>query len=294
MTRAVWSFWSKPYRAYYHRAWHSKATHLLAWALSVTEAARHYPVTCLHADSAGAALLVDRLRLPFRHVALTLDALDAEDDDAWWVLGKLSTYAAQTEPFVHLDSDVILWKPLPAPVIEAAVFAQNPERFDFEDQSLYRIDAFMRGMARGDGWVPPQWAAYAARQGNRAICCGILGGNDTALLARYARLAMEVIRHPRNRLIFPSLGVRDNILVEQYFLAAFLDWQARHAAAVRVGFLFPSSNDAFDPEAAERVGYTHLIGDTKANAEVATRLALRVRREHPRLYEACMMEAAAD
>ncbi|GGJ35534.1 DUF6734 family protein [Neoroseomonas lacus] len=294
MNRAVWSFWSKPYRAYYHRAWHSELTHLLSWALSVAEAANHYPITCLHTDSTGAELLVDRLKLPFRRVELTLDLLDAEDDLEWWVLGKLSTYATQTEPFVHLDSDVILWKPLPPHLTQTAIFAQNPERFSFEEQSLYRIDAFMRGIVQGDGWVPPQWAEYAARQVNRAICCGILGGNDTALLARYAALAMEVVRHPRNRPIFPSLGVRDNILVEQYFLAAFLDWHARHApggAAASVGFLFPSSNDAFDPREAERVGYTHLIGDTKANPDVAARLAARVRRHHPRLYEACMAAA---
>ncbi|WP_207539264.1 DUF6734 family protein [Sabulicella rubraurantiaca] len=293
MRRAVWSFWSRPYRAYYHRAWHSDATHLLSWALSVTEASRRYPLTCLHADSAGAELLVDRLGLPFRQVELTLDALDAEEDVGWWVLGKLSTYAAQTEPFIHLDGDVILWRPLPPHVTAAAVFAQNPERFSFGDQSLYRIDAFMQGIAKGGGWLPPQWAEYAGRQANRAICCGILGGNDAALVARYAELAMEVIRHPCNRPIFPSLGVRDNILVEQYFLAAFLDWQNRQApeAAPRVGFLFPSSNDAFDPREAQSVGYTHLIGDTKANPDVAARLAARVRRQNPRLYEACMIAA---
>lgn len=293
--KAVWSFWSKPYRAYYHRAWHSEVTHLLSWALSVAEASRHYPMTCLYTDSAGAELLVDQLKLPFRRVDLALDALDSEDDVEWWVLGKLSAYAAQTEPFVHLDSDVILWKPLPPDVTQAAVFAQNPERFDLDDQSLYRVDAFMRGIVEGQGWAPPQWTDYAARRINRAICCGILGGQDTAMLTRYAELAMAVVRHPANRPIFPTLGVRDNILVEQYFLAAYLDWHARHAPAgeaARVGFLFPSSNDAFDARESERVGYTHLIGDAKANPQIAARLADRVRRDHPQLYERCMAAAA--
>jgi hypothetical protein len=292
--RAVWSFWSKPFRAYYHRAWRSEATHLLSWALSVAETARHYPSTCLLTDTAGAELLVDRLKLPFRQVELTLDALDRHDDPEWWVLGKLSAYAAQTEPFVHLDSDVILWRPLPAEVTRAPVFAQNPERFSFEDQPLYRISAFMRGIDQGGGWLPHEWTDYADRRVNRAICCGILGGNDTAQLARYAHLAMEIIRHPKNQLIFPSLGVRDNILVEQYFLAAFLDWRARRTmggVAPETAFLFPSSNDAFDPLMAEQAGYTHLIGDTKTNPWVAERLAARVRRDHPRLYEACMVTA---
>jgi hypothetical protein len=257
----------------------------------VAEASRHYPDTCLHTDSAGAELLVERLRLPFRHVELTLDALEKVDDPGWWVLGKLSTYAAQTLPFVHLDSDVILWNPLPRRMLRASVFAQNPERFEFEDQSLYRIDAFMRGIEAGAGWVPPEWADYAARRINRAVCCGIVGGNDVPLLNRYARLALEVVNRPENRSIFPSLGVRDNILVEQYFLAAYLDHHlgtSAPGARTSIEYLFPSSNDAFDPAEAGRAGYTHLIGDAKLDVDVADRLAARVRRDHRKLYEACM------
>jgi len=170
----------------------------------------------------------------------------------------------------------------------------NTERFDFEDQSLYRIEAFMRGIAERGGWIPLEWADYFAHRINRAICCGILGGNDIALIRSYADLAIEVIGHPDNQAIFPTLGVRDNILVEQYFLAAYLDWHARRdpASTVRAEFLFASSNDAFDAGDAEAAGYTHLIGDTKADADIADRLAARVRRDHPVLYDACMAAAS--
>lgn len=292
--RAVWSFWSKPYRAFYHRSWLDERTHLLSWALSISEASRHYPITCLHTDAIGAELLVDRLKLPFRHVFLTLDELNVVADHEWWVLGKLATYAAQTEPFVHLDNDVFLWKPLPARMTDAPVLAQNPERFDFEDQSLYRIDAFMRGIERFGGWVPEEWADHFASRANRAICCGILGGRDVELLRRYANLAMEIIHRPENQPIWPTLGVRDNILVEQYFLAAYLGFHAagnRSASSVRAEFLFPSSNDAFDPAAAQLAGYTHLIGDAKRNIAVAERLEQRVKREYPKLHDACMGQA---
>ena len=74
--RAVWTFWSAPYRAHYHRLWHSEKHHILAWILSLGTASQHYEDTWLFTDSPGAELLIDRLGLPFRHVIRSLDRLD--------------------------------------------------------------------------------------------------------------------------------------------------------------------------------------------------------------------------
>jgi hypothetical protein len=291
--RAVWSFWSAPFRAHYHRLWLSEKHHLLSWVLSLGEASRHYPDTWLFTDDWGARLLVDALELPFRHVDLRLDGLrQASCDNEWWVLGKLATYAAQTMPFLHLDNDVYLWNPLPAAVTAAPVFAQNPEVFYFEDQSLYRLEPFLRGIERFGGWLPPEWLWYAQRRGNRALCCGILGGHDLDFIRHYANRAIEVIRHPGNQPVWPTLGVRDNILVEQYFLAACLEYHRQNRPLPQTGleaaYLFPSSADAFDPECATRVGYTHLIGDAKNNRSIADSLERRVQSDYPDYYERCL------
>lgn len=291
--RAVWTLWSAPFRAHYHRLWYSPRHHLFSWVLSVIEAGRHYPETCLSTDSWGAHVLVDLLRLPFRRVDLHLDELDGPaTDTGWWVLGKLTTYASQRTPFLHLDNDVFLWKPLPQKLTAAPLFAQNPEVFYFEDQSLYRLEPFMRGIERFGGWVPPEWRWYAGRRGSQALCCGILGGHDVRFVRHFANRAIEVIRHPDNQAVWPTLGVRDNILVEQYFLSACvhyrIDQRDQDRARPAVEYLFPSPTVAFDPEAAARLGYTHLIGDAKSNASISARLEDRVRREHPRLYERCL------
>lgn len=285
--RAVWSFWSRPHALYYHRFWHSERAHLLCWVLSVAQAARHFRETCLVTDTAGARLLVDGLGLPFTSVSDGLEQLNRTGaDPQWWVLGKLAAYAAQRGPFLHLDADVILWKPLPARLATAPVFAQNPEHFDLEDQSLYRADQFARVVTASGGWLPEAWRAYAARRRTAALCCGILGGTDVAFLRRYARLATAIITHPRNAPAWERIGIRDNILVEQYFLAACLE--AHGAGAGGIGYLFPSSRHAFDPLAAAETGYTHLIGDAKADPGIAARLERRVRAEHPALYERCI------
>lgn len=290
--RAVWSFWSAPYRAHYHRHWRSEKHHLLSWALSVGEASKHYADTWLFTDSAGARVLVDGLGLPFRNVDLRFDALDLDpSDNEWWILGKLAAYGAQTAPFVHLDNDVFLWRPLPAAVTEAPVFAQNPEDFFFEDQSLYRLDAFLKGMGQFNGWLPEEWEWYARRRGNQALCCGILGGHKTDFIRHYADRATDIIRHPDNQAIWPTLGVRDNILVEQYFLAACLTYHRQDMASpyagVEASYLFASSADAFNPECAARVGYTHLIGDAKNDPHIAERLERRVRSAYPEYYQRC-------
>jgi len=107
---------------------------------------------------------------------------------------------------------------------------------------------------------------------------------------------MEVIRHPANQALWPTLGVRDNILVEQYFLAACLEYHQQHrpGGADRLGVetLFPSSAEAFRPHAATRAGYTHLIGGAKSNPAIAARLEQRLRRDHPHHYRRCLDWAA--
>ena len=291
--RAVWTFWSAPYCDHYHRFWHSEKHHLFSWVLSFAQASQHYPDTLLVTDSRGARMLVDSLQLPFRHVDLRFDELNtATYDNEWWVLGKLKTYAAQTTSFVHIDNDVFLWKPLPAAVTAASVFAQNPESFFIEDQSLYRLQPFLDGIEKLDGWLPPEWLWYAAQRGNRAFCCGIFGGHDLEFIRHYANRAIEIVCHPRNQAVWPALGVRDNILVEQYFLAACFEYHQQQRSSphdtLKASYLFPSSADAFDPECATRVGYTHLIGDAKNSRDIADRLARRVQCDYPEYYERCL------
>jgi hypothetical protein len=102
--RAVWSFWSKPFKTHHKQVWLTEQHHLFAWILSLETARRHYPDTALFTDDEGAYLLVDQLGLDFAHVSTELNAL-SKSDPQWWVLGKLWTYRSQIEPFVHIDND---------------------------------------------------------------------------------------------------------------------------------------------------------------------------------------------
>ena len=288
--RAVWSFWTKPFVKHHRKVWFNERHHLLAWILSVESARAHYADTALVTDDEGADLLVSKLGLEFKEVSTALTDL-RESNSGWWVLGKLWAYRLQTRPFVHLDSDVFLWRPLPERLVRAPVFAQNPESFPADDSSWYRpafVDAVVRGV---QGWLPREWCWYIAQQKTEAICCGILGGTNVEFLAHYAKAAITMIEHPTNESAWSAIGnvIGDNILVEQYLLAACIEYHHRvdqqSFRPLTARYLFDSVEEAFDESAARREGYTHLIGGAKANREIMQRLDLRVRRDYPKLYK---------
>jgi len=117
-------------------------------------------------DDEGARILIDGLGLDFLHVSRELNILD-KYDPAWPALGKLFAYKLQTAPFVHIDSDVFLWKPLPPEVTSAPVCAQNPEFFAIGYSDCYLLDEF-EAVMKGDGtsWLPEEWKWYRHTLGN--------------------------------------------------------------------------------------------------------------------------------
>jgi hypothetical protein len=293
IVRAVWSFWSKPFRKGRGSRWLTDYHARLAWGLSVELARRHYPDTALVTDDEGAKLLVDRLKLPFGSVSLELNELRDRDPD-WWALGKLYAYRLQTEPFVHIDSDVFLWKRLPAELESAPVFAQSPEEFDPDrDGRWYPLRAVERTF-RSAGWLPDAWRVYSAESGPlRASCCGVIGGTRTDILREFAELGVRVVEAPENAPGWAAWGDKGycNVLIEQFLLNAVVEGRWRLRApddrSLRIAYLFASDAEAYDPARAEALGYTHLIGGAKRNAELMADLEARMWADHPEVAERC-------
>jgi hypothetical protein len=289
--RAVWSFWTRPFRAYYKTLWLSEKHHLLAWVLSVETARQHYSRTSLVTDDDGARVLVDHLGLRFSDVSTELRDLPDESHD-WFNLGKLYAYRAQTEPFVHIDYDVFLWKPLPSRAVSSPLFAQNPEWLPA--LNFYRPAACTEAVRAHEGWLPEEWVSYLAADGDVAVNCGVLGGQDPAFVAYYADLAIRIIEHPRNQAAWSALkaNVADAILIEQFFLNACIEHHRNRPGSayrhIQIAYLFPSFEDALDHQQAKTLGYTHLINGAKTNRVLMQRLERRVQQDHPEYYERCL------
>jgi hypothetical protein len=243
---------------------------------------------------------VDQLGLSFGEVSTALDDLD-NTDPRLWALGKLMTYSMQESPFVHLDTDVFLWRPLPAPLATAPVLAQHPEEILV---SRPGGPAVVEEAFRGCGLpLPPEWRWYRSHgaDGGPAASggtyleanCGILGGTNPALIAYCARLALDLTLSPRHAPAWSAMPFNGalNMTLEQFLIAACVDYHRFAPASPYRGshirYLFPSSQEAFSPAAARRAGYTHLLGPAKHHPETTARLAARVLSEDPAFYARC-------
>jgi hypothetical protein len=289
---AVWSFWSKPYLAARKSIWCSEKQHLLSWILSLQQARKFFGKTVLFTDDYGARMLVDGLQLEFDDVNTSLDILN-DHDSKWWALGKIYTYAWQREPFIHLDNDAFLWKPLPVSS-EIALFAQNPDYFKV-GASYYMPEQIELLTEKHGGWLPKEWIWFrSSGQPQRAECCGVFGGGNTEFINYYAKLAIKMIEHATNVHLWTTLGeqVERNILVEQYLLSACIEYHKSHpvssSQSLDIKYLFNSLDDAFDPTKAADVGYTHLVADTKKDESLAKDLERRVEKDYPDAFEKCL------
>ena len=295
--RAVWSFWSKPFLAFKGRIWREPWHHLLAWGLSVRLASKHYPDTMLVTDQAGAELLVERLGLRFTHVRTDLEQL-RHADVGWWALGKLFAYSMQDRPFVHLDTDVFLWKRLPARLEGAAVFTQCPETHPPLDEWCGPGD-IEAAFAAHNLVLPPewQWTRSQPSVGFREENCGILGGTRVDFIRHFSQLGLELALNPVYAQAWAKLPYKAGymMMIEQFLLAACLDYHRVHPGSpfsgIRGRHLFSSWAQAFDPLVTARVGYTHLLGDAKTHPGITQRLEHRMQREDPELFRRCIRVA---
>jgi hypothetical protein len=292
--KAVWSFWTKPFEAHHHSWWPSAKHHLLAWVLSLETARQHYPDTWLITDDAGARMLVDGIGLQFRRVSTELNALAQHDTD-WWAAGKIYAYRMQTEPFVHIDNDVFLWKRLPARLERADVFAQNPE--SLVAATNYQPELLDRALS--DAWLPDEWRWYQRLSKRQAYCCGILGGNCIDFINLYATASLRMIEDPANQSALQSLPNKQMhiVLVEQYLLSAFAKYHTSRPGSPfgRIEFecLFNTMDESQTPDYVARAGFTHLGGTAKKNGLFAERLENRVRRDYPEHYRRCVRYISA-
>jgi hypothetical protein len=287
--RSVWSFWSPPYLAQTGRNWTTPLHHLLAWGISLSAAARHYRDTVLITDRYGKKLLIDELGLPFANVSTELERVH-DADPAWWALGKLIAYGMQDGPFVHIDTDVFLWKALPTELETAPVFAQCPEFYPRFSHDATRIEA---SFSAGNTELPAEWQWAVSRDDGfiKEANCGIFGGARTDFIRYYAQLATDLILRPEYAEAWSRCGMKSNMTVEQFLLPACADFHRFHPTSpyrgVTVKHLFSCQGDAFNPGQASRAGYTHLLGESKLSPGVGKRLEERVKRDDPAYFRRC-------
>lgn len=188
--------------------------------------------------------------IPFDTVSTELDELDPAYYRVW-ALGKLLTYklaAERGKPFIHIDYDVFLWKPLPDFIFNAGIFATWLEERSYD---IYNIPRFLQFCKNPHliGNVQPE----------NAVNAGIFGGNDLEFLRTYADSALKLVLDPENKFYWCSDDSKDkyhwqkSVICEQYYLEVC---RIHHNKDIKMLFKreWPLQDEA------ARAGFTHMMG----------------------------------
>src|ERR1035437_7473627 len=131
--KIVQSFWSKPFLSkntnIFDRAKGggiSEKMFYMSTALSCLMLRKFYDDVTLITDEFGKHMLIDVLGLPYTNVIVELDKINHYDEN-FWALGKIYAYSIQDKPFLHVDSDVFIWKLFDESLLKKDVIFQNYE-----------------------------------------------------------------------------------------------------------------------------------------------------------------------
>lgn len=237
----------KPYFSYSSRGYqHKPDKNLLNFQkLAATFAKKNYGEVHLITDSESVEFFENLL--PWSSISTDLDYLTWDYRDVW-SLSKLEAYkliAKKGDPFVHIDYDVVLWKPLPEWLFQTGVFAQCPEQ---TIGHLYETDKFFANC--------PNKHCFDFCSPEYAYNVGVFGGNDLSFIYDYANAATEFVYDPTNKDFWTKYSGYSKYwckatLAEQHFLSAFAAFKEK-----TVQCLFPYW--PAESMAIEK-GYTHLM-----------------------------------
>lgn len=259
--------------------WRRAEYHLMSWALSCLQMRNIYGNITLCANSEGAKLLIDTLKLPYAEVNTSLDNLKLPDINLW-ALPKLYTYSLQEDSFLHIDGDVFLFDKLPEKLLQADLIAQNmeiaTEYYTSTQRELMEHFSFFPACVKND---------FASGIPINAVNAGILGGNDTEFIRRYTCAAFEYIN--RNIHNLKNINVdRFNVFFEQHL---FYSMAVEERKSVNYlfdnliedkGYLYLGN---FHEVPFKRT-YLHLIGHLKRDEITCIQMAAKLRELYPDYY----------
>lgn len=229
---------------------------LIIATLAACLAARVFPELHFYTDPRGGDLAA-ALGWRFEHVSLALANIPPAIPRHVWAAGKLFTYFLQRSAFIHLDFDVLLFRPEVIADFDAPMLAQSPE-----DPSWY---------ANGDH-AGIRAAIGITEQGIEPVNCGIFGGTDIASIRDYAAESLALCEQ-----LPPGCnGTNASMEVEQFHLAAFA-----HRRGIPLHTLLPKHPTREQLAAA---GYVHLFGAAKHSPRWVARCEARLKRDFPEAH----------
>ena len=260
--------------------WLSVRHNLMGWALSAFSIHKQQGSVQLCTNSAGAEVLIGDLQLPYQSHALIFDDYHTEFQ-GYGFLKKIHCYALQQQPFIHIDGDAFLFRPLPQSLSTAPLVAQNYEYNHACYEDMYNIVKVH--FPHIPVWLQPNANGYVS-----AANTGVVGGQDWDFYEILEQEILYFLEKNRDFLHLASPTIDFCVFLEQAFFQLLAD-----AKKIEVGYVLDEQIDALLNYRLDRFqdlpqdcGYLHLM-NYKRNPTACEQMAQRLYIESPELYERC-------
>ena len=268
---AVYSLWEDN-RKKTNGGFRSKKELATCLTLSVLESKKQFKSVEFWTNDYGAEL-VERYKIPFNKVHVQLNHFNDNLNPDFWAYIKLWTYAQQTEPFVHIDNDVILWQKIPEEVNSKKMFFQNIESLETHK-----------------GYLTTTRLAYDCPKLDKnlldenpkfALNCGIVGCNDLSLISEWKEKVDEYLFSLENTEYWNTIKDKHshNHLFEQYFISSLISSKGLYNE------VYTLLGENFFYDAKHKFKMTHLWGEAKREGDTMAKVARRLYNDYPEVKQ---------
>lgn len=261
--------------------WLSAEYHWLCWVLSALKVRATFGDIELVTDEIGKSILIDKLELPYTKVRLYLETLNLDKyPPELWALSKLCVYANQSEPFLHIDGDIIFGNKFKNVFEKKALIVQNIEKNIF-----YKvIDSINTHFACFPEFLKAEY--FVESSDFYSINAGLIGGEDIDFFKSYVAEAFNFVDKNLDYLDYldEKLGYL-NVIFEQLFFYHFAKIQGKNIFS----YLPNPVEDAFYNEVMDIDNYPnieliHPVGSHKKGEKVCRKIASILYDEYPNYY----------
>ncbi|MFT4072086.1 MAG: hypothetical protein QM654_09255 [Dysgonamonadaceae bacterium] len=276
----IHTYWSKPSLSEvgnHSFPWLSEKFHALSWAFSMLRIKQMGHKIILYTDEKGYKWLIDDLKLPYDDIVIELDNLGIPTN--LWSLAKIWVFAQQKEPFIHIDGDVFIWddSELKNTIEPNHILCQH-----IEDGYPY-YENYFHTLTTEKFILPSYFPLENETFVNKALNCGVIGGNNPELFAELWNTAFSLYSDNKEKTKNLPYGV--NTLFEQYLINSIAE---RYNAKIHT---FLKHDVRFDDDYLPDFQlvpfgkkYVHLSTNAKREPKVLKELENRLSYEFPDYY----------
>lgn len=269
MIKAAYSYW-EDYRKKINGGFKSKRDLAITLTLSVLESKKQFSSVEFYTNKFGQQLVED-FKIPFDKVHVCLDHFDGVLDPDFWAYIKIYVYALQTEPFIHIDNDVILWDKIPDNIIDSDLFFQNKEHLSTHkgyERLLKEAKCFPKvnyDVIREH----PMWAYN----------CGVVGANNLNIIKLWKEVVDEYLFSSKNKPVWETITDKHshNHLFEQYFISSIIS-----LCSMSIDKVSTLLKDDFMKSATRDYRMTHMWGEAKRVPATIDRVRNRLFKDYPK------------